>query len=151
MVVVELNVYEKAIKVIEEYLSELCSLDAAEHIPEGSYRVVFNNWEGRCESTIRINIDSDSKRVIYKMYYNGAKVTNEAQKIALAEYFSRADKSTIRERCSGGIEDNGAVFVKVEHSSILYSLSCEQLKAMEKVCTERVYSDKVAIKRYLRG
>lgn len=145
-----MTVYENAKKAIEEYLSELCSLDAAEHIPEGSYRVVFNNWEGRCESTIRIDIDPNTKRLIYKMYYNCVVVTEE-QKTTLIEYFSRADKRTIRERCSGGIEDSGAVYLKVEHSFLMYGLTCEDLKAMERVCTERIYDDRAAIKRYLRG
>lgn len=145
-----MTVYENAIKASEEYLSELCSLDTAEHIPEDSYRVVFNNWEGRCESTIRIDIDSTAKRLIYKMYYNCV-VATEEQKMTLLEYFSRADKSTIRERCTGGIEDNGAVYLKVEHSCLMYGLTCEDLKAMERVCTERIYDDRAAIKRYLRG
>lgn len=146
-----MNVYENAIKAAEEYLSELCSLDAAEHIPEGSYRVVFNNWEGRCESTVLIYIDQGTMRLIYKMYYNGAKLKNEEQKTALTEYFHRIDKTMIRERCTGGIEDNGAVFVKVEHSCILYGLSCEQLYEIQRICTERIFDDRADIKKYLRG
>ena len=88
MEVVELTAYENAIKAAEEYLSELCSLDATEHIPEGSYRVVFNNWEGRCESTVLIYIDHGTMRLIYKMYYNGAKLKMKSRKLLLRNTFT---------------------------------------------------------------
>ena len=146
-----MNVYENAIKAVEEYLYALGKLDATHHIREGEYRIVFNNWEGRCESTVVIYIDPGTMRLSYKMFYNGAKVTNEAQKTALMDYFRRIDKTMIRERCTGSIEDNGAVFVKVEHSCILYGLICEQLYEMQRICTERIYDDRAAIKRFLRG
>lgn len=145
-----MNVYEKTVIMVEEYLSQLAEMDVTEHLRNGQYRVVINNWEGRCESTIAIGIDPDTKRLIYKMYYNCV-VATEEQKTTLTEYFSRADKRTIRDRCTGGIEDNGAVFVKVEHSCILYGLSREQLYEMQRACTERIYDDRAAIKRYLRG
>lgn len=146
-----MNVYENAIKVVEEYLYALGKLDATHHIRKGEYRIVFNNWEGRCESTVVIYIDPGAMRLSYKMFYNGAKVTNEAQKTALMDYFRRIDKTMIRERCTGGIEDNGAVYLKIEHSCLMYGLTYEDLKAMERVCTERIYDDRAAIKRYLRG
>lgn len=142
-----MNVYEKA---VEEYLYALGELDATEHLRKGQYRVVINNWEGRCESTITIGIDYETKCLTYKMYYN-VKSTTEEQKEVLMEYFGRVDKRTIRERCTGGIEENGAVYRKVEHSCLMYGLTCEDLKAMERVCTERIYDDRAAIKRYLRG
>lgn len=145
-----MNVYERAIKTVEDYLYRLGELDATYHIREGEYRMVFNNRDGWCESTIIIGIDHETKRLTYKMYYN-VKSTTEEQKEVLMEYFDRVDKRTIRERCTGGIEENGAVFVKVEHSCILYGLSCEQLYEMQRVCTERLLDDKTAIKRFLRG
>lgn len=145
-----MNVYENAIKAVEEYLYTLGEFDATEHLRKGQYRVVINNWEGRCESTITIGIDYETKCLTYKMYYN-IKSTTEEQKEALMEYFARVDKKTIRERCTGGIEDNGAVYLKVEHSCLMYGLTCEDLKEMERVCTERIYDDRAAIKRYLRG
>lgn len=146
-----MSAYEKVIITVEEYLHRLGELDASDHIREGEYRIVFNNREGHCESTVVIYIDHGTMRLIYKMYYNGAKLKNEEQKTALTEYFHRIDKTMIRDRCTGGIEDNGAVFVKVEHSCILYGLSCEQLYEMQRICTERIYDDRAAIKRFLRG
>lgn len=145
-----MNVYEKAIKTVEDYLYRLGELDTTYHIREGEYRLVFNNWDGWCESTITIGIDYETKCLTYKMYYN-AKSTTEEQKETLKEYFARIDKKTIREKCTGGVEDNGAVFVKVEHSCILYGLTCDQLQEMQKICTDRIFDDRAAIKRFLRG
>ena len=139
-----------ATTAVIQYLYLLSGLDTAEHTYPGKYRMVFNNWDGWCESTISINIDPESKTVSYKMYYNGAKVKNDIQRTALLNYFKRVDKSFEDEKCCGGIEDNGAVFVEIKRMCD-YSLTCKELQQFEKICTNRIWDDRYAIKRYLKA
>ncbi|MBE6772950.1 MAG: hypothetical protein E7544_01875 [Ruminococcaceae bacterium] len=146
----DMAVYKNAVKVIEEYLTELCVMDASEHVKPGKYRVVFNNWEGHCESSVVIYIDPDTMRLIYKMYYNVNPVTEE-QKTTLTDHFHWVNETFIRDRCTGGIEDNGAIYVKVEHSCALYGLTSEHIKMFEKICTERIVSDRFEIKKFIKG
>ena len=146
-----MNVYEKAVRTVEEYLSQLAEMDATEHLHKGQYRVVINNWEGCCESTVIISVNPETDRVTYKMYYNGARVVTDEQRTILTEYFSRVDKRTIRERCTGGIDENGAIFIQAEHSCILYGLRCEDLQVMQNTCTQRISSDRYHIMKFING
>ena len=108
---------------------------------------MLNNWYGCCESIIVIRLDPDTMRLTYKMYYN-VKAAIEAQKIALTDYFYRA---VFCDRCKCSVEDNGAIYVKVEHSCILYGLTYENLKSFERICTERIVSDRFEIKKFIKG
>lgn len=147
-----MSTYEKAIETVEEYLSQLAEADTTDHLCKGQYRVVFNNWDGCCESTIVVSVNPADCTLTYRMYYNSAKVITETQRNTLIDYFALEERKITYDGGSvGGIEADGAVFVKVEHNCILYGLTCEQLRKMQYICTRRIYNDRIAIKRYLRG
>lgn len=141
-----MNVYEKAINVVEDYLCCLGELDATYHIREGEYRIVFNNWYGCCESFVELKVDEKNSIISYKMYYNGIKAKTREQRRNLSEYFVMANKSAEHYTCFAGLNDDGSAYVEIKLDYDLFPFDSEELQFFERTCTTRIVRDKILVK-----
>ena len=138
-----MNNYLNTTKIVESYLSTK-NIDISNHIYEGNYRFVMNNWFIGCESCVEISVNKRNCTFSYKMYYN-IKAVTRGERRNLSEYFTMANKRSDY-ICFAGINDDGQTYVEVRLDFESFPLtSLEQLQRFEKICSSRIAGDRIVV------